>query len=46
MDYRSKNKKKFNFAEKKKCALKSLKEINCFLCNLNKAYTIKKIIKK
>lgn len=46
MEYRGKNKKKFNFSEKKAIALKSLKEVNCFLSNFTKACTIKKIIKK
>lgn len=46
MDYRKKNTKKFNFLEKKFCVIKSLKEVNCFLSNLNKALAIKKIIKK
>lgn len=31
---------------KKKCAIKSLYEVNCFLTNFNKACAIKKIIKK
>ena len=46
MDYRQINTKKFNFEEKKKRTLQSLKDVNCFLTNLNKVYTIKKIIKK
>ena len=46
MDSRGKNKKKFNFTEKKQCVIKSLREVNCFLYNLNKACSIKKIIKK
>lgn len=46
MDYRGKKGKKFNFSEKKKCAIRSLKEVNCFLSNLNKACTIKKLLKK
>lgn len=46
MNSRGKNKKKFNFLEKKQCAIKSLREVNCFLYNLNKVCTIKKIIKK
>lgn len=29
-------KKKFNFSEKKDCAINSIKEIECFLRNLNK----------
>lgn len=40
------NFKKNNFLHKKKCAIKSLHEVNCFLTNFNKACTIKKIIKK
>lgn len=46
MEYRGKNKKKFNFLEKKTSAIKSLKEVNCFLSNFNKVCIIKKIIKK
>lgn len=46
MDYRGEKKKKFNFIEKKKNALNSIREVNCFLCNLNKVCTIKKIFKK
>ncbi len=46
MESRGKNKKKFDFAQKKACAIKSLKEVNCFLSNLNKVCTIKKIVKK
>jgi len=46
MDYRGKKKKKFNLIEKKACAINSLKEVNYFLSNLNKVFTIKKIIKK
>lgn len=49
MDYRSKDKKNFSFIDKKNCALKSLKEVNCFLshvtCNVGKVCAIKKIIK-
>ncbi len=45
MDYRSKNKKKFNFSQMKKHTLKSLYEVNCFLNNFCKACAIKKIIK-
>lgn len=32
-----KNKKNFNFIEKKDCTIRSIKEIEFFLCNLNKA---------
>ena len=46
MDYNKKNKKKFDFKQKKDCAIKSIDEVNCFLLNLNKARIIKKIIKK
>jgi len=46
MDYRGKKQKKINFAEKKKCAIKSIKEIDYFLSNLNKLFLIKKILKK
>lgn len=46
MDYRGKKKKKFDFLEKKACAIKSLREVNYFLSNLSKICTIKKIIKK
>ena len=45
MENRHKNKKRFNFSQKKDCAIKSLYEINCFLNKLNTAYTIKKILK-
>lgn len=31
------NKNKFNFKQKKDCCVKSLKEINSFLCNVKKA---------
>ncbi len=37
----NKNNKKFNFAERKDCTIRSIKEIEFFLCNLNK--TIKSI---
>ena len=30
-------KKKINFGEKKDCCVKSLKEVNSFLCNIKKA---------
>lgn len=33
----NKNKKKFNFSEKKDCTIRSIKEVEFFLCNLNKA---------
>ena len=38
LNYRGKNKKKkINFGEKKNCCVKSLVEVNSFLCNLKKA---------
>ena len=40
-----KNKKKFNFTEKKDCTIRSIKEIECFLCNFNKAIKSFKIYK-
>lgn len=46
MDSNKKKKKCFNFKQKKDCALKSIKEVNCFLNNLSIAFTIKKIVKK
>lgn len=46
MNYRVKKDKKFNFLEKKACAIKSLHEINYFLYNLGKACQIKKLLKK
>ena len=37
-NYRGENKnKKNNFIEKKDCCLKSLTEVNSFLCNIKKA---------
>lgn len=45
MDSKGKKKNKFNFHQKKDCAIKSLREVNCFLSNLNKAFTIKKLFK-
>lgn len=37
-NYRGENKKKrFKFCEKKDCCVKSLKEVNSFLCNIKKA---------
>ena len=46
MGSHDKKKKKFDFKAKKDCACKSLREVNCFLCNLSRACTLKKIIKK
>lgn len=40
-----KNKKKFNFVERKDCTIRSIKEIEFFLCNLNKAIKSFKIYK-
>lgn len=31
---------------KKDCFVNSLKEVNCFLCNINKAIFVKKFMKK
>lgn len=37
-NYRDENKKnKINFIEKKDYCIKSLKDVNCFLCNIKKA---------
>lgn len=37
-NHREENKKnKIKFNEKKDCCVKSLKEVNCFLCNIKKA---------
>lgn len=41
----NKNDKKFNIHEKKDCTIQSLKEIEFFLCNLNKAFKSFKIYK-
>lgn len=46
MDSNKKKCKKFDFKQKKDCAINSLKEVNCFWNNFSKIYTIKKIIKK
>lgn len=32
-----KNNKKSNFSKKANCCMQSLKDVNCFLCNLKKA---------
>ena len=45
MDSRGKKNKKFNFCEKRDCAIKSIKEVNCFVCKLKKAGTIKRIFR-
>ncbi len=39
------NKKKFNFTERKDCTIRSIKEIEYFLCNLDKAIKSFKIYK-
>ena len=41
----NKNNKKFNFIEKKECTIRSIKEIEFFLCNFNKAIKSFKIYK-
>ena len=41
----NKNKKNFNFSERKDCTIRSIKEIEFFLCNLNKAIKGFKIFK-
>ncbi len=33
----NKEEKKFNFSQRKDCTIRSIKEIEFFLCNLNKA---------
>ena len=38
-------KSKFNFLQKKDCTIKSIKEIEFFLCNLNKSVKTFKIYK-
>ena len=47
MDYNRSDKKEknFNFAEKKDCTIRSIKEIEFFLCNLDKALKSLKIYK-
>lgn len=37
--------KKFNFSQKKDCTIRSIKEIEFFLCNLDKAIKSLKIYK-
>ena len=39
------NKKKSSFKEKKDCTIHSIKEVEFFLCNLNKALKSYKIFK-
>lgn len=39
-------KNKLNILEKKDCFFNSLKEVNYFLCNINKVFFTTKIIKK
>lgn len=41
----NKNKKKLNFSERKDCTIRSIKEIEFFLCNLDKAIKSFKIYK-
>ena len=41
----SKNNNKFNFKKRKDCTIHSIKEIEFFLCNLNKAIKSFKIYK-
>lgn len=41
-----KEKKISNFSRKKCCFINSLKEVNCFLTNINKALLINKFIKR
>lgn len=38
-------KKKFNFSERKDCTIRSIREIEFFLCNLDKAIKSFKIYK-
>ena len=47
MDYNRSDKKdnKFNFNQKKDCTIRSIKEIEFFLCNLDKALKSFKIYK-
>lgn len=44
-NYLNKKEKKFNFSERKDCTINSIKEIEFFLCNLNKAIKSLKIYK-
>ena len=45
MDRNNKNNKKFNFAQRKDCTIHSIKEVEFFLCNLDKAIKSFKIYK-
>lgn len=45
MDKKGYNKKKFNFTERKDCTINSIKEVEFFLCNLDKAIKSFKIYK-
>ncbi len=36
-NYSNESKKKFNFIERKDCTIRSIKEVEFFLCNLDKA---------
>lgn len=44
--YMDKNNKFSKILKKKDCMINSLKEVNCFLYNINKALCLNKIIKK
>lgn len=44
-NHSNQNKNKFNFTEKKDCAIRSIKEIEFFLRNVNKAVKSFKIYK-
>ena len=44
-NYPNKDKKTFNFKERKNCTIRSIKEIECFLCNLDKVIKSLKIYK-
>ena len=44
-NYFDKNNKKSNFIQRKDCTIRSIKEIEFFLCNLNKAIKSFKIYK-
>ena len=45
MNNRNQKNKKFNFKQKKDCTINSFKEIEFFLCNLNKSIKTFKIYK-
>ena len=46
MNNNTKKHKKINFAEKKSIAIKSIKEVDCFLSKFNNVLIIKKLLKK